>query len=236
METSPLGGLADRYRLALDVFLDQGLQANGQAAHALGVAAVALGLETLDLAKIHEATLAARIAPGDSPARRDDLTRRGEVFFAEVLVPIEESHPTAIGTHADVDRLHESLNQRTLDLAESHRELQQQISAREDVEAILKNSEHSSGQLLEDSRILERQLQDMVHKILCASEEERKKMSLQLNDEIAQSLVSINIRLIALKKVVAANDASLNMEITTIQQLAEASAKLINRLAHEFSF
>ena len=132
------------------------------------------------------------------------------------------------------DQLHATLDQRTLDLADSQRELQLQISGRHEMEATLKTSEQTSGQLLRDSQVLECQLQAMAGKIRSASEDERKKMSTHLNDEIAQTLVGIHLRLIALKKMIAANDKSVNMEIATIQRLVEDSAEIINRLVNEF--
>jgi signal transduction histidine kinase len=60
-------------------------------------------------------------------------------------------------------------------------------------------------------------------------------MSLQLNDEIAQALLGINIRLLALKQQVATSHANLTCEIAATQQLVEGSVNIINRLAHEFS-
>ena len=60
-------------------------------------------------------------------------------------------------------------------------------------------------------------------------------MSLQLNDEIAQTLLGINIRILALKKDIAANNADIGREIASIQRLVEDSTHIISRLAHEFS-
>lgn len=236
MKPSSSSGLSDQYLRALATYFDQGLQASLQPAQDVGALAVASGLDTLALAKIHEQALAELLARDPSPANRDELTRRGAVFFTEAIVPIEETHPGALGQHSDLDQLHATLEQRTLDLADSNRQLQAQISSRHETESTLQTSELASGQLLRDSQVLESQLQAMAGKIRCASEDERKKMSLHLNDDIAQTLLGINIRLIALKKMIAANDKSLNVEITTIQRLIEDLAEIINRLAHEFSF
>jgi len=86
----------------------------------------------------------------------------------------------------------------------------------------LKKSEHATGKLLEESRLLERQLQAMAHKILLADEETRRKMSLQLNDEIAQPLLGIHVRLLALKIEAEANHTSLTKDITATQLLGRA--------------
>ena len=51
-------GLSQRYRASLQKHLKQGLRASLQPARRLGRQAVALGLETLDVARIHEGALA----------------------------------------------------------------------------------------------------------------------------------------------------------------------------------
>lgn len=236
MKPSSPSGLSGQYLRALGTYFDQGLRASLLPAQQLGARAVAHGLDTLALAQIHQQALAQLLVPDSSPARLDDLTRRGAIFFTEAIVPIEATHAGALEQHTDLDQLHATLEQRTLDLADSNRQLQLQISGRHEMEASLHTSEQASGQLLRDSQVLESQLQDMAGKIRCASEDERKKMSLHLNDDIAQTLLGINIRLIALKKMIAVNDKCLSVDITTIQRLVEDSAEIINRLAHEFSF
>ena len=75
----------------------------------------------------------------------------------------------------------------------------------------------------------------MAHQIISATEDERHKMSLQLNDEIAQTLLGINLRIRALKKDVATNQAKLAQEIADTQRLVKDSTYMISRLAHEFT-
>ena len=236
MKLIPLRRLSDEYQHALRIYFDQGVQASLQPAQDLGGMAVVTGMETLDLAKVHEQALAALLEPEVSPVVQEELTRRAAVFFAEAIVPIEETHPDALAANSDLDRLSAALDQRTLDLAAAHRELQQQISGRQQAQVNLDHNQQLSKQLLEDSWRLDENLQDMARKILSATEDERKKMSLHLNDEVSQTLVGINLRLLALKKMIAATDQSLSVEITTIQRLVEDAAAIIHQLAHEFSF
>jgi signal transduction histidine kinase len=106
---------------------------------------------------------------------------------------------------------------------------------RKSAEDTLKTSEHSSSQLLKDSQLLELHLKEMTQKIINATENERRAMSLRLNDEIAQTLLGINIRMIALKNEISANQVMHNHEIAMIQQLVEDSADMIKHLAYEFS-
>ena len=74
----------------------------------------------------------------------------------------------------------------------------------------------------------------MARKILSAHEDERKKMSLQLNDEVAQTLLGIHVRLLVLKEEAAANEASFTQGLADTQRLVGKSLQTINRIAAEF--
>lgn len=234
MIDSLLSQLSAHYLAALRTHLEQGHQASLLPAHALGTEAVHTGLETLDLGKVHHQALAALILPDCPPSTRDEMTLRAEAFFTEALVPIEKTHRFARESDADLQQLHEHLGQRTLDLADSHRHLQQGITERITAAAALEENERSSTQLLLESRQLEQQLKEMTRKIISADEVERKKMSLQLHDDIGQSLLGIHMRLLSLKKQMAARHEGITQEIATTQQLVEAAVKTINHFAHEF--
>ena len=95
------------------------------------------------------------------------------------------------------------LSQRSVDLAASNRQLQQEIVQRKAVEESLRKSEQHYSELLEQSRHMQEQLRLLSRQILSAQEEERKKISRELHDVIAQTLTGINVRLAALKKEAA---------------------------------
>lgn len=234
MSESLLSQLSAHYLAALRTHLEQGRQASLLPAHDLGTEAVNMGIETLDLAKVHHQTLAALIPPDGAPSTRAEMTLRAEVFFTEALVPIEKTHRFARESGADLQQLQERLGQRTLDLADSHRHLQQGITERMTAEAALENSERISSQLLLESSQLEQQLKDMTRRIMSADEVERKKMSLHLHDDIGQSLLGIHMRLLTLKKQMAVRHEGTTQEIATTQRLVEAAVKTINQFAHEF--
>jgi signal transduction histidine kinase len=234
MKTSQLSRLSDQYLAALKRHFEQAPQGALPAAHELGNLTVALGLETLDLAKIHELALAALILPGSSAAVRKVMTARGVLFFTEAIVPIEETHRIALEAGAGLKRLNATLNERTQALTDSRRELQQGITARKTAEAVLATSERAFSQLLKESVLLEKNLRNMTRRILAANEEERKRMSLQLHDEIAQTLLGIHVKLLSLKKEAADRHLGLAKEIATTQRLVEVSVETLNRFAREF--
>ncbi|MEI6278270.1 MAG: hypothetical protein WCQ16_02660 [Verrucomicrobiae bacterium] len=235
MKKSPLSKLSGRYLTALRIHLDLGSEARPQTAHELGSEAAANGLETLDLAKIHDCALGTLILPDCSSATRKGLTKRAESFFTEANTPIEMTHSSARETDAEWNELNETLKQHTRDLEDSNRELQQQITGRETSEGAVKDSRLASSRLLEESRALEAHLQQMVRKTFSATEDERREMCLRLGGEIVQPLLGIKLRMLALEKEIAANDEAVTKEIAIIQRSVDDSAGIIKRLVHEFS-
>jgi len=225
-----LTALSRRYVTALRKHLKQGPRASLQSAHDLGCQAAALDLETLDVARLHDGALATLEVSNS----RDGLIKRAEIFFVEAITPIEETHRAALKANVRLSRLNQTLGRRTVDLAASHRSLKQGIVRRKTVEQALKKSVEHSRKLLKESRDLQKHLQRLTHQILSAQENKRKRISRDLHDEIAQTLLGINVRLLTLKKE-AANDASgLKKEIASTQQLVDKSVKSIKRFAREF--
>jgi signal transduction histidine kinase len=77
-------------------------------------------------------------------------------------------------------------------------------------------------------------LRHLTHQILSAQEAERMKVSRELQDEVAQTLLGINVRLLALKRESTVNSEGLKKEIASTQRLVEKSVKTMSRFAREF--
>lgn len=234
MKGTVLSRLSDRYLAALRIHLERGPQPSMRSAHELGSQALALGLETLDLAKMHDLAVAALSASDHAAFARGNANAQAVSFFTEANTPIERTHRMALDAAADLKRLNATLARHALHLADSHRDLKIHTEKRRSTEAALRTSRRASTQLLKESRLLEKHLSDMTRGIFAANEEERRKMSVQLQDEIAQTLLGIHVRLLALKTEAAANHAGLTSEIATTQQLVESSVETINRFIGEF--
>jgi signal transduction histidine kinase len=226
-----LNGLSQRYVTALRRHLKEGLRASLQPALGLGRRAVALGVETLELARVHEQAMVALELANE----KDGLTKRAEAFFTEAITPIVETHRVALQSKMDLSRLNQTLNRRTLELAATNRLLQRGVVRRESVEAALKKSGEHYTKLLKDSLNLQEGLRQLTHQVLRAQEEERKKISHELQDEIAQTLLGINVRLLSLKQEARSNTKGLKKEIASTQRLVVKSAKSVRRVAREFS-
>jgi signal transduction histidine kinase len=221
--------LSRGYVTALRKHLKQGPRASLQPARGLGRQAVALGLETLDVARIHEAALASL----EASSSQDGVIKQAELFFAEAITPIEKTHRAALKANVHLRQLARTLDRRTVDLAASGRHLKQRVAQRKGVEQALKKSAGHYARLVKESRRLQKHLRHLTHQILSAQEEERAKISRELRDEIAQTLLGINVRLLTLKQGATANTEGLKKEIASTQLLVEKSKRTLSRFADE---
>jgi len=228
-----LSGLSREYQESLRKHLKEGSQTSLQPAQGLGRQAMSIGLETLNLARIHEQALSLLGPPISSPRTRDAMVRRAGTFFAKAITPIEETHRTARETNIHLDQLHQKLRQRGADLAAANRRLKQEIVLRRSAEQSLRKSEQHYRQLLEQSQHMQEQLRLLSRQLLSAQEEERKRISRELHDVIAQTLTSINVRLTTLKREASLNTRGLERNIARTQELVERSVNIVHQFARE---
>lgn len=224
-----LTALSRRYVAALRQHLKQGPRAGFVSAARLGRQAVALGLETLELARMHEAALALLGIPAGKVA----LRQRARMFFTEALIPVVQTHRAVVQNQRDLNQVSATLDRRTLELAASNRKLQRGLQRCKSAETALTKSGAHYTQLLKESLQLPEGLRHLTHKILAAQEHERHTLSHQLQDEIAQTLLGINVRLLTLKTAAKGGAASLTKEIAGTQRLVEESIQSVNRFARE---
>jgi signal transduction histidine kinase len=222
-----------RYQAALLTYLKQYPGARLQPAHGMGQHALTAGLQTLDMARLHEQILVTQVLPGRPASKRATLIKQAGIFFAVAITPIEKIHRGTRQAAVHLHQIVEMLSQRTVELAASNRELEQEIAQRKAVEEALKKSETHYAQSLEQSDRLQEQLRRLSRQILSAQEDERKKISRELHDVIAQTLTGINIRLATLKKEAAVNTKGLDRNIAGTQRLVEHSVNVVHQFARE---
>ncbi len=133
-----------------------------------------------------------------------------------------------------MQRLRKTLRERTAKLAAAKHELQQGIILRKSVETTLKSNNEHYARLLKESLQLQEQLRKLTHQVLRVQEEDRKHLSHELQDEIAQSLLGINVRLLSLKEEARSNTKGLKQEITSTQHLVAKSVRSVRRVARKF--
>lgn len=177
--------------------------------------------------------------PGKDTCTVPLLKEDGEVFWASLhgSPTLSASPPrrTCRITVADITALKEAeeARRRLEALAVKNRELEQEVVRRQAVEEALKRSEQHQTDMLERSRHMQEQLRHLSHRILQAQEEERKRISRELHDEITQTLVGISVHLAALARHAAAHPAGLHQKIARTQGLVEKSVKIVHRFARE---
>jgi signal transduction histidine kinase len=223
--------LARRYQAALQKHLRDGAELPSRLALRLGRQAVTLGMEAQDLGGIHKAALTALLRPGDSSFARDRITRRAKEFYAAVSRSRERA---GSGLKATVPANGEdTVTQRTAQLFADNLRLQRGVVQHKTAEDALKKSRKHYAKLLRDSERQQSQLRRLTRRLLSAQEAERGKISHELHDGVAQTLLGINVRLLTLKKVARGNSTILRKEIASTQRVVKKSAKTIDRFARE---
>jgi PAS domain S-box-containing protein len=85
--------------------------------------------------------------------------------------------------------------------------------------------------LFADSLIMQGKLRNVTHQIISAQEEERKKISRELHDEVVQTLIGIDIELTSLKKDGSPGGADLLERIAAVQLLVGESVTAVHGFA-----
>jgi len=127
----------------------------------------------------------------------------------------------------------EDAQQRLDVLATSNEVLRREIAQRCAAEQALKNSERQLSQRLDEAHHMQAQLRHLSHQLLQAQEEERKRISRELHDDITQTLVGINVQLETLTKATTLNPASFRRQIARTQRLVEKSVNIVHQFARE---
>lgn len=225
--------LSRPYHAALQTYLQQGPGSSMEPARELGRKAVSLGLETLDMARMHDTALSVLVPTGTPNETNVGQLGRAGLFFAEAITPIETTHRGAREAKAHLNKIVTSLSERTLELADSVQELKQEIIQRNVVEESLRTSQATSSELLAKSLQMQEELRHLSRQLLTVQEAERQKISRELHDVIAQTLTGINVRLATLSGESKISTKDLQQKIARTQRLVEKSVDIVHRFARE---
>jgi signal transduction histidine kinase len=222
--------LSQDYATGLRTHLQPGAPAGLGTARELGQQAAALGVKTLELARIHEQAL---VTLALSPNNNGRL-KRAENYFTEANTPIAATHQAGAVDKVHLRRLKKTLGQRTRALATTHRQLQRGVDQRKVLQATVVKNGLQHKQSLEESLELQKRLRQLTHRVLATQEDERQSISQELHHEIAQTLLGINVRLLSLKQEARGNHQELEKDIATTRRLVTKSAQSVRRVAREF--
>ncbi len=153
-----------------------------------------------------------------------------EEFVSEVLSPFEAARR---GFHTAWDQLQDlnnALAERNEALAASNNQLQAEIAERRRAEEALRESKDHLVVLLEQAREMEGNLRELSSQVLTAQEEERKRISRDLHDEIASALTAVNVSVNLLKQH-ATSDPVLARKVAEAESLLAHSLDMVHVFA-----
>lgn len=207
--------------------------ADGARARALGRAAVASGLGPLDLVAVHERAMG-RLAPGlDLADARVGLIRRAGWFLTTAMIPLESAQRTTRTANRTLSQRNATLRLHTAALALGNRRLAREVARREAGEAAIVRGQQKHRALFLESQIMQKKLRHVTRQILSAQEEERKRISRELHDEVVQTLVGINVELTALEASISADPRPLRRRLARTRRLVETAVDEVHRFARE---
>jgi signal transduction histidine kinase len=220
------------YRAALLRCVHSAAPHDVSAAEKLGISALKNGLETLDLARLHEETLLNVLAI-KSDRSNAEMIRLAGTFFTEAIMPIEGSHRAAREKNVQIQAAMDELNQRSRELVAKNKELKMEIQQRVIAEVALKTSELTTRKLLKEALHFQQELRSLSRNHFHMQEEERKVISRELHDVVAQTLTGINIRLTALALQTHANASEIQKNIAITLRHVEQSVDVVHRFARD---
>jgi signal transduction histidine kinase len=192
----------------------------------LGQAAVAGGMGVADLIRVHHRALSEDLlAPDGPPAARIRFASALDSFLVEALSPFGVAGSTR-------DRLLKSRIGDIEELALRNGELEEEIADRKRAEAATQASKDHYFALYQNARAMEANLRELSAQVLTAQEEERKRISRELHDEIGQALTAIDVSIAMLKRQAASNPA-FQRNVADAEQLLERTMETVHSFARE---
>jgi signal transduction histidine kinase len=192
------------------------------------------GISMRNFTKLHEHLLVTVILANLPTQKQTSLIRHAGNFFAATI--------TAVGAAKGNEGARESallkktiktLSVRTVELANTNRKLALEISQRKKAETKARKSERKLLESLEKSETLKEQLRNLSRQILIVQEEERKNISRELHDVVAQALLGINVRLATLKAKAGIDSKGLLRNITLTQKMVKESVDIVHQYVCE---
>lgn len=204
--------LARRYTDTLKEYLAEQNEAGLERACALGRFAIARGLGVLNMARFHQEALSQLWSIRFLTADPSRTIKAAEVFFLESLSPFEATHR---GFRETATKLQERNRQMELEIAERRR------------------TELALRELFNEARRMEDSLRVLSSQILHAQEEERKRISRELHDEVGQALTAISMTLASLNHLEPSATTALERKVADAQCLLRTTMETVHDFARE---
>ncbi len=173
-------------------------------------------------------------SPNFTERRRD--TGREEIYdwqIQRVTMPAGEYAAVIYFRDITERRQAEETRRRLAVVAASNKKLEREILRRKAVEQSLRQSEEHQRLLLEQARQMQAELRTLSHQTLQVQEDERKRISRELHDDITQTLVNINVQLESLSQAAEISAKELRDKITRTRRVVEKSVSIVHQFAQE---
>ncbi len=215
------------YASGLKLFLES--TAPSDLPRSLGDAALAGGWTAGEVAMVH-----LRVAGADKKLGKNASTRaRAALFLRQVLGPLAASVRASQANNQTLQERNAELRDHARALASGNRSLERAVARRETAQLALQRGRLKYRTLFLESQIMQKKLRQLTRQIIYAQEEERKKISRELHDEVVQTLVGINVELAALGKGASNGLLTLRARIAQTQKLVTHSVNTVHRFARE---
>ncbi|HEY5910560.1 MAG TPA: histidine kinase [Verrucomicrobiae bacterium] len=222
-----------RYAACLRRYVAQGQEAVLQEAYELGREASTRGVGVLEMARIHQRALAACLVAARQVEAKVRVLRAAETFFMETLAPFEAAHRGFLKANLELQDANQALEAGNRELERTNRQLEREVAARARSQSALLQSEEHFRELFHEAERMQESLRQLSNKILHVQEEERKRVSRELHDEVGQALTAISTSLEMLRRDAAAGPQSLLGKIADAQNLLAQTMDAVHRFAQE---
>jgi signal transduction histidine kinase len=216
------------YHEALAEYLSHPGEATLHQAYELGRAAMNAGLGIVDIIRLHHQALLEDAAKGRLAGQIQAL----ESFLLEALSPFEAAYRGFRDARQRLQQINHVLAERNEELLDSNANLEEEIKVRQKAEGALRESKDHYFRLFQQAHAMEQDLRELSAKIFSAQEDERKRISRELHDEVGQALTAVNVAIVMLKKQ-ARSDPVLAKRVTEAEQIIEQMMETVHRFARD---
>lgn len=220
-----------RYQAVLGEYLARPDEAALQQAYELGRAAMNAGFGIVDVARLHHQALGGGAMAGQK-ASVALIAPVSEAFLLEVLAPFEAAYRGFGSARARLQQINGVLAERNEELALANAHLEEEIRVRRRAEEALREHKDHYFKLFQQAHAMEKDLRELSARVLSAQENERKRISRELHDEVGQALTAVNVAIAMLKKRVR-SDKAFERKVAKAEQLLAQSMEMVHSFARE---
>jgi signal transduction histidine kinase len=217
------------YHGALVEHVARPTKATLQQAYALGQAAVDGDLGIFDVISLHHHALADGVLPNGTPEAQARSAQALESFLLEALSPFKAAGRVPLAIRERRPRIRAEHDEA---LALRNARLEEEIADHQRAEAEMRESREHYFQLYQEARAMEANLRELSAQVLSAQEEERKRISRELHDEIGQALTAINVAVAMLKRQ-GVSDPAFQRNVADAEQLLANTMEAVHSFARE---